>query len=498
MKACPLLNQRGIYLVLMAAALPVLLAVGFFAYDLGRVFLLRAALQGIDDLAVLAGAKQWLKEPSKPKLDNVATLTVRANDPAATLAKQIKIVSIDIGRYDPAQRSNPSTKGFTKDAAPVNAVRVILSKDTGSFLFKYFFGTPAKHDLQVEAIGVICPDGQISLEGRCKCGNGVVEPPEVCDGGAGCTPACLCDTTKDFEFNPVTKKCEPKNLCVANNKLDPGEECLKQTVGCINDTCLCDRTKNFEPKPGGGCQCKLGHKLDPATGECKPIKICVNKGDLLVILDVSGSTVSASAFHPRIGKNTLQAEILMTHNFVGEIQKRGLADQMKMGIIVFNSRARYLDMDPKLSGVQIAALVSSDTDGNKIPDVVQPLDGLAGGGNTSYSEAIGKAVKPHGGSKNFFEEIDSLHGKNIIFLSDGLHNTPAACEHPHETSVKDLHGNKKVRMLAYGLELDKVRLEKSCQRPFEDMKIIGKDETLNFTDTSDIVAIQLEIKEQCN
>lgn len=226
-------NERGIYLVLMTAALPVLLAIGMFSYDLGRLYLLRSKLQNISDLASLAGLRQYARDlinKTKPAdiANNVrmaATATIQANDTAKLPADAMKIGPIETGIFTPAAQTSgpqfdPVPAGHPSFAA-VNAVRVTVSKDTGNFLFKFFFPEAAKHNLEIKAVAdLACPPGSFSKDGAClTCPAGFTWNGTTCVGG--------CPKEKEglpvFEHNGQCLTCP-------NGTSWNGADCIKTTT----------------------------------------------------------------------------------------------------------------------------------------------------------------------------------------------------------------------------------------------------------------------------
>lgn len=158
-------SERGIYLILTVVALPLLLALGVFSYDLGRLYLVRSKLQNVSDLAALAAMRQYLNDlegglasTSQANVFHAADVTIQTNDSAKSAAAAIDVRGIRTGKYDPA--ANPAFQALNIQNAEINAVQVEVAKNTGGFLFKYFFGDGAKHDIAVKAtVEVQCPEG---------------------------------------------------------------------------------------------------------------------------------------------------------------------------------------------------------------------------------------------------------------------------------------------------------------------------------------------------
>lgn len=225
-------SERGIYLILTVVALPLLLALGVFSYDLGRLYLVRSKLQNISDLAALAGMRQYLNDlegglasTSQNNVFHAADVTIQTNDSAKSAASAIDVRGIRTGKYDPA--ANPTFQALNIQNAEINAVQVEVSKNTGSFLFKYFFGGGAKHDIAVKATVEV------------KCSEGFKW------GGERCCPS-------DMKWDGAQKKCIGE--CPPTYKPDPVPgnplRCTKEVTTTTTETTFeCPSPECAQPPP---------------------------------------------------------------------------------------------------------------------------------------------------------------------------------------------------------------------------------------------------------
>mmetsp|Transcript_11939 Transcript_11939/g.37997 ORF Transcript_11939/g.37997 Transcript_11939/m.37997 type:complete len:544 (-) Transcript_11939:30-1661(-) len=153
--------------------------------------------------------------------------TTDCEDGALTAGQQLYLAPLDlmievekitrIGLY-PATRQSDNDKWYERHAA----IDEIDDVATAVVSFYRISGLPARR--------------------AALCGNGVRDPSEQCDGGAGCTAECQCDAGYEIAFgNQRQAHCVP--VC-GNGRLDYLEECDASTGAngaqfCDASTCRC-------------------------------------------------------------------------------------------------------------------------------------------------------------------------------------------------------------------------------------------------------------------
>lgn len=133
-----------------------------------------------------------------------------------------------------------------------------------------------------------CPEGQVCEVGECKpgavtgCGDGVVDPDEICDGQPGCDADCLgpaqCSPLtgagcKDGEMCLFTAGSDPK--CTASAALPQlGEPCDANTNEVCAEGLVCAPPEFAPDCPPQGCCiafCNFqGDMACPGDGGCTP------------------------------------------------------------------------------------------------------------------------------------------------------------------------------------------------------------------------------------
>ncbi|MCO6458953.1 MAG: Ig-like domain-containing protein [Pirellulaceae bacterium] len=147
--------------------------------------------------------------------------------------------------------------------------------------------------------------------------------------------------------------------------------------------------------------------------------------DVLFVIDVSGST-SSSFGGTSVGdlngdgtsSDILDAQIAALLVLNQELINLGQTERARVGVIVFGSSARALDMDPAAAGEQLAVPPNTDANGDGNRDVDQVLTAIRRGHmgvgtGTSFDAALQAAIAT-------FQQLGTPPGEgNIVFLSDG-------------------------------------------------------------------------------
>jgi uncharacterized membrane protein len=121
-------DERGSVAILTAASVGVMLASAALAVDIGSIYLQSRKLQGMADLAAMAGARDI------PSAEAAARSTVEINKLGAPVSS-----TVATGRYD-ADPAKAQGARFTPGAASPNAVRVELEAEADLFFGRAIIG----------------------------------------------------------------------------------------------------------------------------------------------------------------------------------------------------------------------------------------------------------------------------------------------------------------------------------------------------------------------
>lgn len=258
-------SQKGLYVVMMAVLLPVILLIGAFIMEFSAFYVLKSKLQNSTDLACLSTAKQFAQEypyAKKNDMEMVSEVTLRANQ------SQFKLKRLEFGSFQ---------KGFNfielhehHNQRRVNALQVTSESPTGFFMGVF---VDLLHGVQktlkmepsnwlpdvIEASAICgnCPDGSVKLGGYCPCGDGRIDEDEECDNGlsngeepgipsvsynrseclSAQTPAWCTLDCKNGDRRLVQGTC-----CGDGIRNHPSEQCDGES-GCVQ---CCDTRQGFE------------------------------------------------------------------------------------------------------------------------------------------------------------------------------------------------------------------------------------------------------------
>lgn len=174
------------------------------------------------------------------------------------------------------------------------------------------------------------------------------------------------------------------------------------------------------PQPKGEIAGVVWNDLN-ANGVRDSALIRGSNPDVVFVIDVSGSTGSRFAGTP-VGDvngdgqaNTiLDAEIAGFIALNQQLIRQGLGQTARVSVVAFNSSASSVDVNPAVSGLQLAINPSADNNTNGTLDIDEALRRLRSGGGTNFESPLQAA-------ENVFRTLGTAPGNgNLVFLSDGF------------------------------------------------------------------------------
>ncbi|WP_243146923.1 putative Ig domain-containing protein [Scytonema sp. UIC 10036] len=201
--------------------------------------------------------------------------------------------------------------------------------------------------------------------------------------------------------------------------------------------------------------------------------------DILLVVDNSGSTggryidwttANLNEFANSTSLSILDTELAGVVAFNQQLIDKGRGKTARVGVIVFNSDAIALDMDPVTNGVQFTTTPTADKNNNGILDIREALTFSADGG-TNFTPPLNLA-------QSIFTALGTTSGKgNIIFLSDG----EGSLDPTIVSSLKTKGVNLKAFGIGNGSDINQLRnIDPEAQRLTSAQEIInifnGEDE----------------------
>ncbi len=168
---------------------------------------------------------------------------------------------------------------------------------------------------------------------------------------------------------------------------------------------------------------------------------------VILVIDISGSTSSFFQGTPvgdlngdGLSDTILDAEIAAVIAFNDEFRAANIGSDSTISVVVFDSSASVLDLDPVTPGIQKSIKPNADINANGIPDFNEAVMALRDAGATNFEAALQETITT-------FTEILTTDGDaNVIFLSDGFNNTGGTFDDEVLTLL-----NNKTKLIAFGV-----------------------------------------------
>src|SRR3712207_1011026 len=122
-------NRRGVFIILAALLLLVVMGAAAMSIDMSRIWTMRNELQTAADAAALAGAIQLTPPHAYAYAEDSARAFARSN---TALGDTIHVDSVQRGVWDDGART------FANGATPYSAVHVVVSHGTNKMLMGLF------------------------------------------------------------------------------------------------------------------------------------------------------------------------------------------------------------------------------------------------------------------------------------------------------------------------------------------------------------------------
>jgi choice-of-anchor C domain-containing protein len=143
--------------------------------------------------------------------------------------------------------------------------------------------------------------------------------------------------------------------------------------------------------------------------------------DLVIVIDVSGSTSSSFAGSSvgnlngdGLSDTILDAEIAGVYAILDYLIAEGKGQTSQVSIVTFSSGSTILDLNPVAGGLQASATPEADVDNNGIADIRQQIATIFSSGGTDFAAGLGAA-------KQAVDLVGTLReNANVIFMSDGV------------------------------------------------------------------------------
>jgi Ca2+-binding RTX toxin-like protein len=200
-----------------------------------------------------------------------------------------------------------------------------------------------------------------------------------------------------------------------------------------------------------------------------------NPPDIVFIIDISGSTSSAfqglavgDVNNDGTANTRLDAELAGFIALNNRLVQKGLGNTARIAIVTFQSTATQLDMNPNLTGIQLATNAATDSNNNGTRDIEEILRSLRDGGGTNFESALQRG-------QNTLTSLGTTAGNgNIIFISDGEVNEGGT----YSDEVQTLR-NAGVKLSAFGVGQD---------ASLANLQVIDPNASI-FTSTDQLLAV---------
>lgn len=135
--------------------------------------------------------------------------------------------------------------------------------------------------------------------------------------------------------------------------------------------------------------------------------------EIVLVIDRSGSMAGSFAGSVGADETRLEAAIAGVIAFNQQLIEQGFGDSISIGVVVFDSEADALDLNPLDTVVSSLIHPAADADGNGVLDLEEIVSEVATGGNTFFVPALDNALTV------FDEGDDDASSRTVVLLSDG-------------------------------------------------------------------------------